>query len=164
MRITSCVLTRSKPKKPVDPNRPKKPLTAYMLFSQEIRAELKLAQPELKMLEVCHARHVLKLQLSKVMGEKWKAMTEDEKAVYNNRYKTAMEQVCLPIIRAHVQHKKDIAEYEGKAASKAPSHDDEAEGGDGEEGGDDGAAEGEAEEASQASAPASGSASEAEAE
>jgi len=60
-------------KKPKDVNAPKKPPTAYFLFTANIRAEVTAANPDLKI-----------TQLAKVMGQKWKGLPEDEKKPFQD--------------------------------------------------------------------------------
>merc|ERR1712242_356192 len=57
----------SMPRKPKDPNAPKKALTAYLLFSSSVRAQSRTENPEMKMTEI-----------AKVIGNKWKALSEEE--------------------------------------------------------------------------------------
>ena len=60
-----------KPKAKKDPTKPKQGLSAYIMFTSEIREQTKKENPEMPMTE-----------LSKVMGAKWKALTADEKVPY----------------------------------------------------------------------------------
>ncbi|KAI8982413.1 high mobility group box domain-containing protein [Mycotypha africana] len=57
-----------------DPNAPKRGLSAYMFFSQEKRAEVKAENPEASF-----------GQIGKILGEKWKAMSDEEKKPYNDK-------------------------------------------------------------------------------
>ena len=54
-----------------DPTKPKQGLSAYIIFTSEIREQTKKENPDLPMTD-----------LSKVMGAKWKALTDEEKAPY----------------------------------------------------------------------------------
>ncbi|KAI9486595.1 MAG: high mobility group box domain-containing protein [Benjaminiella poitrasii] len=54
-----------------DPSAPKRGLSAYMFFSQENRAKVKEENPEATF-----------GQLGKLLGEKWKSMSDDEKKPY----------------------------------------------------------------------------------
>jgi len=54
-----------------DPTKPKQGLSAYIIFTSEIREQTKKENPTMPMTE-----------LSKVMGTKWKALSDDEKAPY----------------------------------------------------------------------------------
>jgi predicted GIY-YIG superfamily endonuclease len=60
-------------KKEKDPNAPKKPLSSYMLFCNAKRAEVKAANPDLKMVE-----------LSKLLGTQWKALSKDQQEAYKS--------------------------------------------------------------------------------
>lgn len=61
------------PKKKVlkDENAPKKAKTSYMYFCDEMRSKIRDENPEMKMIEV-----------SKILGSRWKELSDDEKAVY----------------------------------------------------------------------------------
>jgi len=58
-----------------DPNAPKRPNTAYILFSNEIRADTKAANP-----------HANQKEIVTLIGQKWKALSREEKKVYEDRY------------------------------------------------------------------------------
>ncbi|CAG8446207.1 1757_t:CDS:2 [Ambispora leptoticha] len=58
-----------------DPNAPKKPNTAYILFSNEIRAATKAEFPDLNQKEI----------VTKI-GLKWKELSREQKKVYEDRY------------------------------------------------------------------------------
>jgi len=60
-----------KAKKKKDPNAPKKPMSAYMFFVNELRPKLKVERPELGILEV-----------SKEAGKLWGSMDAEAKAKY----------------------------------------------------------------------------------
>src|SRR5581483_10261974 len=53
-----------------DPNAPKRPNTAYILFSNEIRAETKAANPNSNQKEIVT-----------LIGQKWKALSREDKKV-----------------------------------------------------------------------------------
>ncbi|POY70702.1 hypothetical protein BMF94_6285 [Rhodotorula taiwanensis] len=62
----------AKPKK--DPNAPKRNLSAYMIFSQDKRAEVKEENPDVSFGE-----------LGKLLGAKWKSVTPEEKKIYEDK-------------------------------------------------------------------------------
>ncbi|KAJ6814817.1 FACT complex subunit SSRP1 isoform X1 [Iris pallida] len=77
---------KKKPKKKKDPNAPKGPVSAFMLFSKAERESVKKANPGIVLTDV-----------SKVLGDKWKHLTAEEKEPYetmakadSKRYKEAM--------------------------------------------------------------------------
>eukprot|EP00124_Ichthyophonus_hoferi_P002302 Ihof_evm5s151 gene=Ihof_evmTU5s151 len=72
---------KKKEKRAKDLNAPKKPLSTYMMFCNEIRDTTKAANPELSMTE-----------LVKKMSEEWKLISEDQKQDYKKKYDTAMEE------------------------------------------------------------------------
>lgn len=59
------------PRKLKDGNAPKKNLTAYMIWSNDVRNKVREANPEAKMTD-----------LAKIMGEQWKTVSDEEKARY----------------------------------------------------------------------------------
>ena len=61
-------------KKKKDPNAPKKPMSAYMLFSNHIRATVKDDNPALKFGDI-----------AKVVSEKYKQFTEKDKALWGEK-------------------------------------------------------------------------------
>ncbi|CAO3644306.1 unnamed protein product [Mucor hiemalis] len=57
-----------------DPSAPKRGLSAYMFFSQDQRSTVKTENPDATF-----------GQIGKILGEKWKAMTDDQKKPYNQK-------------------------------------------------------------------------------
>ncbi|GLT55735.1 hypothetical protein SLA2020_288300 [Shorea laevis] len=55
-----------------DPNKPKRPPSAFFVFLEEFRSTFKKENPNVKAVSA----------VGKAAGEKWKSMSEDEKAVY----------------------------------------------------------------------------------
>ncbi|GAB4814016.1 hypothetical protein N2152v2_001062 [Parachlorella kessleri] len=84
-----------------DPNAPKRGLTAYILYSNAVRDEVKKENPEAKMGE-----------LSKIIGEKWKGLTDEEKAPFQKKAEADKE-----------RYAKEKAAYD--KAPKKSSDDDE---------------------------------------
>ena len=64
-----------------DPNKPKGPLSAYILFGQDVRPKIKEKFPNLKQTEV----------MSKI-GVLWKEIDEDEKDEYTARAKVSKDE------------------------------------------------------------------------
>merc|ERR1711963_1355668 len=65
--------------KPIkDPNAPKKPLSAYFLFSQEERLKVKVENPDYSITEV-----------AKELGKRWATLNPDIKGSYEQRYQDA---------------------------------------------------------------------------
>merc|ERR1711988_878455 len=61
-----------------DPNAPKKPLSAYFLFSQEERLKVKAENPDYSITEV-----------AKELGKRWASLNPDIKNSYKQRYQDA---------------------------------------------------------------------------
>lgn len=58
------------PRKPKDPNAPKRPASSYLLFQNDIRADLKSKFPDLS-----------NSDLLRMISERWAAMSEADKEV-----------------------------------------------------------------------------------
>ncbi|KAH9710619.1 High mobility group B protein 4 [Citrus sinensis] len=65
----------AKPKAAKDPNKPKRPPSAFFVFMEEFRKQFKEAHPNNKSVAT----------VGKAAGEKWKSMSEDEKAPFVER-------------------------------------------------------------------------------
>lgn len=68
------LMTKKQKKKRKDPDHPKKPLSAFMLFLQEHRAAIRANNPGQNVGAI-----------SKIGGEMWKTMTDEQKAPYHRR-------------------------------------------------------------------------------
>jgi len=80
-------MPRVKSKKKVDPNKPKRPLTAFMRYSASRRSVIRTQNKELSM-----------IQISKIIGEEWRGLSDEGKRPYHDqaaadheKYKTAKE-------------------------------------------------------------------------
>lgn len=69
-----------KEKKSKDPNAPKRPPSAYLLFQNEVREKVKTEHPDMAYRE-----------LLGVIAQRWKALTEEQKNTYENSYSLATE-------------------------------------------------------------------------
>lgn len=63
--------SKKKKKEERDPNAPKRNLSSYMLYSQSVRPDTVKEHPELKAVDV-----------AKLIGQKWNALSEKEKAPF----------------------------------------------------------------------------------
>jgi len=68
------VKTFVKQKQMKDPNRPKKPMTAYMLFCNDNRDAIRKKNPDAKLGDV-----------SKLLAEKWGKVSEKDKKKFNDK-------------------------------------------------------------------------------
>lgn len=62
-----------KTKKAKDPNRPKRPLTAFMRYSSKRRAKIRLDDPSKSM-----------IQISKIIGEEWRNLSANDKRPFHD--------------------------------------------------------------------------------
>merc|ERR1712129_245826 len=69
-----------KGKKGKDPNAPKRPMSAYFLFMNEVRDATKAETPGLKIGDI-----------AKLLGERWGKMEDEEKSKYQELAKEAKE-------------------------------------------------------------------------
>jgi len=77
-------------KKDKDPNAPKRPLSAYMYFSQDWRERIKIENPDVSFGEI-----------GRLLGLKWKSLCEEEKKPYEDMAS-----------RDKKRHEAEKAEYE----------------------------------------------------
>jgi len=100
---TSSPSSPKKKKSKKDPNAPKRPLTAYMFYNQDNRSQLKEKNPELSFGE-----------LGKLIGQKYKALTDEEKEKYNNM-----------AAKAKIKYEKQMANYTPPPPDSDSDSDDE---------------------------------------
>ncbi|KAI3979253.1 hypothetical protein MKX01_007729 [Papaver californicum] len=84
-----------KKKKEQDPMKPKRPLTAFFLFSKEVRAN--------------HADNKNVVEVSKIAGEEWKKMSDEQKRPYEEIVKKQKEEY-LHEMELYNQKKAEEAE------------------------------------------------------
>ena len=74
---------------PKDPNAPKRPVTAYIIFSTEVRQKLHSDQPEMGFVELM--RHI---------GGLWNKLPAEEKQVNTSYVKPFMPLLCphVPVV------------------------------------------------------------------
>ncbi|XP_058096079.1 high mobility group B protein 6-like [Magnolia sinica] len=85
---------KQKEMRKVDPNKPKKPATSFLLFSKETRKELLEERPGIN-----------NSTLSALISVKWKELNQAEKQIWNDKASKAM-----------VAYKKELEEYNNKTA------------------------------------------------
>jgi len=93
----------SLPRKPKDANAPKKPLTAFLLFSNSVRAQARAENPELKMTKIAG-----------VIGQKWKALSEEEQKKWSEIAAKQKEEY-QPVLAAYKQS-DDFKAFQAKMA------------------------------------------------
>tara|TARA_B100001094_G_C18189482_1_gene806138 strand:- start:4379 stop:4810 length:432 start_codon:yes stop_codon:yes gene_type:complete len=87
--INSNLSKGGKRKKDKDPNKPKKPLSAYMFFTQDYRDVVKKENPEATL-----------GQISKMLGGIWSELESDDKLPFEQKAKDAK-----------IEYKKSIENY-----------------------------------------------------
>ncbi|ODN92730.1 nonhistone protein 6 [Cryptococcus wingfieldii CBS 7118] len=69
---------KKKEKKIKDPNAPKRPPSAYILFQNDVRDEIRRSNPNIAYKEILH-----------IISAKWKDLADDQKKVYEDAYQNA---------------------------------------------------------------------------
>lgn len=87
---------------------PTKPKTAYFIFSGEHREEVKAENPSLSLTDI-----------SKVLGEKWKALTDDEKAEYTKKAEKEKEEYNRKLSEWEAEHPDIVKANKEDAAGLA---------------------------------------------
>ncbi|KAJ3224536.1 hypothetical protein HK099_008335 [Clydaea vesicula] len=105
--ITPLAVKPKKKKAPVDPNAPKRPANAFMLFCDMERAHLKKERDQLKEKMPGSEEDAGLGNITKALGIRWKALSEDGKKEYQtlfqekvNKYNTEMSEYMEKEIRA----------------------------------------------------------------
>lgn len=88
-RASKKEVTAKRAKK--DPNAPKRPLSSYMLFTQDQRSIVQTENPGIAFGMVCSTLILTTGEVGKVLGEKWKALSEAEKKPYEDKAKAEKE-------------------------------------------------------------------------
>jgi len=96
----------SLPRKPKDPNMPKRSASSYFLFGNSVRKQIKEENPDLKVTEI-----------AKLIGERWGKLSEEEKKPFNEQavklkseYLAAMEKYRGSAEEA--EYKKKLEDWE----------------------------------------------------
>ncbi|KAI4353312.1 hypothetical protein L6164_002271 [Bauhinia variegata] len=98
--------SKKKTKATKDPNKPKRPPSAFFVFLEEFRKTFKAENPNVKAVSA----------VGKAGGEKWKSMTDAEKAPYEAK-----------AAKRKAEYEKVMNAYNKKQASSADDGDDESE-------------------------------------
>uniref|UniRef100_A0A3Q4HGP4 High mobility group box 2a n=1 Tax=Neolamprologus brichardi TaxID=32507 RepID=A0A3Q4HGP4_NEOBR len=105
-------------KKKKDPNAPKKPPSAFLIFTSEHREKIKEDNPGISITDI-----------SKTCGEMWKKMSTTEKAPYEAKYAKLKEKYEMEVAayRAKGAKKSGLGRPAAKKAEPADDDDDEDE-------------------------------------
>ncbi|CAI2369101.1 unnamed protein product [Moneuplotes crassus] len=101
---------QKKSKADKDPNAPKKPLTAFMLYTNKRRSEVMKANPGMKITEI-----------STIIGKEWKELTEEEKNIWKEKHNDAKLIYELNAFN-YKKSKTDAANNEVSAKHKKDEH------------------------------------------
>ena len=107
----AAAVAKKKPKKDVDPDAPKKPLTAYMVFSKDER------------MSGAESGAYVGMAPKEVMAQiaaKWQALSVEEKAEYNANAKTDRELYKDLLTAYHLEH-PDVSPARARASVLAHS-------------------------------------------
>ena len=91
-------MPKTKKKKARDPNRPKKPMTAFLLFSGANRGAIKSKHPDMKVTEI-----------SKELGKRWRGSSDKAKSPFVKEAKKLKK-----------NYDKEKAKYDKEKAKHAP--------------------------------------------
>ncbi|KAL7095376.1 hypothetical protein ACP275_10G020100 [Erythranthe tilingii] len=108
--------TKKEKKAKIDPNKPKRPPSAFFVFLEEFRKTFKKENPNIKAVSA----------VGKAGGEKWKSLTDAEKAPYEA--KAAKRKVEYGKLMDAYNKKQDSSADEGDEGSEKSAseiHDDE---------------------------------------
>ncbi|KAG0625635.1 hypothetical protein M758_2G069900, partial [Ceratodon purpureus] len=106
-----AAVKKTKKAKGKDPNAPKRPASGFFVFMETFRKEYKDANPNAKGVAV----------VGKAGGEKWKQMSEEEKAVYNKE----AESRKATYDQAMIDYKNKDSKDDGEVSEDAAEDDDE---------------------------------------
>ncbi|XP_008781302.1 HMG1/2-like protein [Phoenix dactylifera] len=121
--------TVKKAKAGKDPNKPKRPPSAFFVFMEEFRKQFKEKNPNNKLVSV----------VGKAGGDKWKSLSEAEKAPYvakANKYKTEYTKNMAAYNKKTAEgptKNADDEEESDKSKSEVNDDEDDEEGSEGEE-------------------------------
>jgi len=99
-----------------DPNAPKRPMTAYILFSNAKREEVKAAHPGIKFIDI-----------PKRISEMWKAIGAKERQKYDLAAKEAKDKYEEAKAEYDARHDSDVKSSKSSKKSKKSKHEEEEE-------------------------------------
>merc|ERR1719494_850805 len=104
-------------KKPyrADPNAPKRPLSAYMLYAGSVRAEIAAANPDMAAKDIMKEQSVWWKALSETERAPWMAKAEKAKAKHQKilaKYQKSNDFQTYQAEKAKAKHQKILAKYQ----------------------------------------------------
>jgi len=89
-----------------NPDMPKKPLTSYMQFGADVRAQIKADNPDAKITEI-----------AKLIGAQWQETAQEKKDEYKKNYESEMETYKVELEQWREEN-PDAAEDDGKGKKR----------------------------------------------
>ncbi|KAF5453668.1 hypothetical protein F2P56_028556 [Juglans regia] len=119
-----------------DPNKPKRPATAFFVFLEEFRKTYKEEHPNEKAVSVVSSYLILCVHVGKAGGGKWKSMSAAEKSPYEVKAaqkKSDYEKLMI----AYNKKQESVDDDEDEQSKSAPNDEDDGESGEEEDDEDD---------------------------
>ena len=91
-----------------DPSAPKRPMSAFLYFSQDKRRQIKEANPNIRNTEV-----------SRILGELWRNANEEEKNPHVEREKNEREKYKVAIAEWRTEYEQKVEEQRKRQAEQA---------------------------------------------
>lgn len=91
-----------------DPSAPKRPMSAFLYFSQDKRRQIKDENPTIRNTEV-----------SRILGELWRKATEEEKSPHVEREKSEREKYKVAISEWRTEYEQKVEEQRKQQAEQA---------------------------------------------
>merc|ERR1719491_367940 len=90
--------TTKRAKKPKDPNAPKRARGSFVFFTFEMRPKIMIEFPDIKFVE-----------MGSLMGERWRALTPEQKSVFENQAKADKERFNIEMAAYTTKKAEDVA-------------------------------------------------------
>ncbi|CAJ0629216.1 8347_t:CDS:2 [Entrophospora sp. SA101] len=87
---------RNRIKKPVDPNAPKKPASAFLLYQKDVQEQIRKEFPETKWNDVL-----------RIISQRWQNLSNDEKKIYETKFQQA-RQIFEAEYKTYMENKDNL--------------------------------------------------------
>lgn len=95
---------RKKRSKPIDPNAPKRPANAFILFCELQREFIKEERRLIQKRDAGSEHDVSLMNLTKALGVRWRELTQEDNLQYRNMYEEAVRQYDAELRDYLAQH------------------------------------------------------------